>query len=65
MFSPGIQTQRKVPGSSRQEPSLAHGCDSHSLMFVSHRGPVKPCVQLQAKEPGVFTQIPSCSHGDP
>ena len=62
---PGMQTHRNVPGSSRQEPSFWHGCDSHSLTFVSHLGPVKPCVQLHANEPGVFTQIPPCSHGDP
>jgi len=64
-YSPGMQTQRKVPGSSKQEPSFWHGCDSHSFTFVSQRGPVKPCVQLQANEPGVLTQMPSCSHGDP
>lgn len=62
---PGMQTQRKVPGSSRQEPSFWQGWDSHSFTFVSHLGPVNPCVQLQANEPGVFTQIPSCSQGDP
>lgn len=62
---PGIQTHRKVPGSSRQEPSFLQGWLSHSLTLVSHRGPVKPTEQLQANEPGVFTQIPSCSHGDP
>lgn len=65
LYSPGMQTHRKVPGSSRQEPSFWHGWDSHSFTFVSHLGPVKPWVQLQAKEPGVLTQIPSCSHGEP
>lgn len=63
--SPGIQTHLNVPGSSRQDPSLWQGWDSHSLTFVSHLGPVNPWVQLQAKLPGVFTQMPSCSHGDP
>lgn len=62
---PGMQTQRKVPGSSRHEPSFWQGCDSHSLTLVSQRGPVKPCVQLQANEPGVLTQMPSCSQGEP
>lgn len=62
---PGMQTQRNVPGSSRQLPSFWHGCDSHSLTLVSHRGPVKPWVQLQANEPGVLTQMPLCSHGEP
>lgn len=62
---PGMQTQRKVPGSSRQLPWFWHGCDSHSFTFVSQRGPVKPCEQLQANEPGVFTQMPLCSHGEP
>lgn len=60
-----MQTHLKVPGSSKHEPSFLHGCDSHSLMLVSHLGPVNPWVQLQANEPGVFTQIPSCSHGEP
>ena len=64
-YSPGMQTQRKVPGSSRQEPSFWHGWDSHAFTFVSQRGHVKPCVQLHANEPGVLTQMPSCSHGDP
>lgn len=62
---PGIQTQRNVPGSSKQLPSFWHGWLSHSLTFVSQRGPVKPCVQLQTNEPGVLTQTPLCSHGDP
>lgn len=62
---PGMHTHRKVPGSSRQLPSFWHGWLSHSLIFVSHRGPVNPCEQLQANEPGVFTQIPLCSQGDP
>lgn len=62
---PGMQTQRKVPGSSRHEPSFWQGWDSHSFTFVSHLGPVNPWAQLQANEPGVFTQMPSCSHGDP
>lgn len=60
-----MQTHRKVPGSSRQEPSFLQGWLSHSLTLVSQRGPVNPTEQLQAKDPGVFTQIPSCSHGDP
>jgi hypothetical protein len=60
-----MHTQRNVPGSSKQLPSFWHGCDSHSLMFVSHLGPVKPWLQLQAKEPGIFTQMPLCSQGDP
>lgn len=60
-----MQTHLNVPGSSRQDPSLWQGCDSHSFTFVSHLGPVNPWVQLQAKLPGVFTQMPSCSHGDP
>lgn len=60
-----MQTHRNVPGSSRQDPSFWQGCDSHSLTFVSQRGPVNPWVQLQAKLPGVLTQMPSCSHGDP
>ena len=64
-YLPGMQTQRNVPGSSRHEPSFWQGCDSHSLTFVSHLGPVNPWVQLHLNEPGVFTQIPPCSHGDP
>lgn len=60
-----MQTHRNVPGSSKQEPSFLHGDESHSLMFVSQRGPVKPWVQLQANEPGVLTQVPSCSQGEP
>jgi len=62
---PGMHTHRKVPGSSRQDPSFLQGCESHSFTLVSHRGPVKPCGQLQANDPGVLTQTPSCSHGDP
>lgn len=62
---PGIQTHRKVPGSSKQEPSFWQGWDSHSFILVSHLGPVKPWEQLQAKLPGVLTQIPSCSQGNP
>lgn len=65
MSLPGIQTHLKVPGSSRQLPSFWHGCDSHSLTFVSQRGPLKPCVQLHTKLPGVLTQMPLCSQGEP
>lgn len=62
---PGMHTHLNVPGSSRQDPSFLHGCESHSFTLVSQRGPVNPCGQLQANDPGVLTQTPSCSHGDP
>ena len=62
---PGIQTHRNVPGSSRHDPSFWHGCDSHSLTFASHLGPVNPCEHMHAKLPGVLTHIPSRSHGVP
>lgn len=60
-----MQTQRNPPLSSRHVPSFLQGLESHSLMLISHRGPVKPFVQLQWNDPGVLTHVPSCSHGDP
>lgn len=62
---PGMHTQRNPPLSSRQVPSFLQGFESHSLILISHRGPVNPLVQLQWNDPGVFTQVPSCSQGDP
>lgn len=60
-----MQTHLKVPGSSKQEPSFLQGIESHSLIFISHLGPVKPWAHLQANEPGVLTHSPSCSQGEP
>lgn len=60
-----MQTQRNPPLSSRHVPSFLQGFESHSLILISHRGPVNPLVQLQWNDPGVFTQVPSCSQGDP
>lgn len=60
-----MQTQRNPPLSSKQVPSFWHGLESHSLMLISHLGPVNPFVQLQLNDPGMLTHFPPCSQGYP